>query len=196
MPNMDGIEATRQIRADTALADIPVIAMTANVSIADRERSFAAGMNDFIGKPFKPHDLYIVLANWLSVSPAPHALPVAPPEGITLADGLDIIDLSFLAEMMNGDTKKIQEFARRFVESSRADMEQIKKALETGDMDTLTEMGHRAKSPANLVGARRFANLCQVLENSARSGNLEQARDIVYQLVFLLQQISQIIEAL
>lgn len=62
MPLMDGLEATRLIRADAALAEIPVIAMTANVSGEDRERCIAAGMNDFIGKPFKGEDLYAALA--------------------------------------------------------------------------------------------------------------------------------------
>lgn len=65
MPIMDGFEATRRIRASVALAKIPVIAMTANALGEDRERCLAAGMNDFISKPFKPDSFYTVLAEWL-----------------------------------------------------------------------------------------------------------------------------------
>ncbi|MDD5179778.1 MAG: ATP-binding protein [Gallionellaceae bacterium] len=65
MPGMDGLEATRLLRADAALAGIPVIALTANASNEDRGRCLASGMNDFIGKPFKPNNLYATLAKWL-----------------------------------------------------------------------------------------------------------------------------------
>jgi len=65
MPGMDGFAATRLIRADAALAHLPVIAMTANASGADREQCIAAGMNDFISKPFKPGAFYTIIAKWI-----------------------------------------------------------------------------------------------------------------------------------
>ena len=60
MPVMDGIEATKEIRAmaDTDKAGIPIIAMTANVSIKDRNAAFAAGMNGFIKKPVDSAELF------------------------------------------------------------------------------------------------------------------------------------------
>ncbi len=71
MPDLDGFEATQQIRArekargSTGRAAIPIIALTANVFEGDRERCFSSGMNDFIAKPFKQDELYAVLARWL-----------------------------------------------------------------------------------------------------------------------------------
>ena len=65
MPVMDGYEATRRLRAVGALADMPVLAMTANASTEDRQRCLAAGMNDFISKPFKAEKLFVELAKWL-----------------------------------------------------------------------------------------------------------------------------------
>jgi two-component system sensor histidine kinase/response regulator len=62
MPLMDGLEAVRQIRADPALADTPVIALTANVLGEDRDNCLKAGMNDFIGKPFRIAEFYSTLA--------------------------------------------------------------------------------------------------------------------------------------
>ncbi|MFT3931707.1 MAG: CHASE domain-containing protein [Spongiibacteraceae bacterium] len=61
MPDIDGLEATRRIRADARFRELPIVAMTANVSQADRDRSFAAGMNDHIGKPFDLEELVTVL---------------------------------------------------------------------------------------------------------------------------------------
>ncbi|HKB59939.1 MAG TPA: ATP-binding protein [Gallionellaceae bacterium] len=65
MPVMDGLEAARQIRIDPALAQIPIIALTANVLGEDRDRCLEAGMNDFIGKPFRIAEFYTTLAAWL-----------------------------------------------------------------------------------------------------------------------------------
>jgi two-component system, sensor histidine kinase and response regulator len=64
MPVMDGIEATREIRSDPRLRNLPIIAMTANAMAADREKCLEAGMNDHIGKPIDPDQLFSVLLRW------------------------------------------------------------------------------------------------------------------------------------
>jgi two-component system, sensor histidine kinase and response regulator len=65
MPGMDGLETTRMIRTDTTLRGLPVIAMTAGASNDERQCCFAAGMDDFVGKPFRPDSLYATVAKWV-----------------------------------------------------------------------------------------------------------------------------------
>ncbi|MGM9490365.1 response regulator [Ideonella sp. YS5] len=66
MPVMDGFAATRALRERPALQDLPVIAMTANAMVGDRERAIAAGMNDHIAKPINVDEMFATLARWLA----------------------------------------------------------------------------------------------------------------------------------
>jgi CheY-like chemotaxis protein len=63
---MDGVTATGLIRASASGQQVPIIAMTANAFAEDKARCFAAGMNDFIPKPFDPDVLYATIVKWLS----------------------------------------------------------------------------------------------------------------------------------
>ncbi|MFT3850672.1 MAG: transporter substrate-binding domain-containing protein [Propionivibrio sp.] len=70
MPKMDGLAATRLIRNIAAHRRTPILAMTANAFAEDRERCLAAGMDDFIAKPFEPNTLFSTLLKWLDMRPA------------------------------------------------------------------------------------------------------------------------------
>ena len=65
MPNMDGLEATREIRKMSVAHSLPIIAMTANAFNEDRERCFEAGMDDFIAKPVEPEQMFTTSLYWL-----------------------------------------------------------------------------------------------------------------------------------
>ena len=65
MPNMDGLEATRRIRQIASCHTMPILAMTANAFAEDKASCLAAGMNDFVVKPFDPEVLFSTLLHWL-----------------------------------------------------------------------------------------------------------------------------------
>jgi PAS domain S-box-containing protein len=198
MPLLDGFEATRLIRDNPALAGTPVIAMTANASEEDRARCLAAGMDDYISKPFRPNALYATLAKWLSAQPQqepfsgrPSTLSVAT----TWAGAPNIIDLSVLSELIGDSKSEMRKFILKFMALTRKDMAEIESALKRKDLVALSALGHHNKSPARMVGAIGFANLCQALEDiGGNGGDVEQARDIVNQMRLLLDRISEQID--
>lgn len=192
MPVMDGLEAIRLVRSDPVLAGLRVIAMTANASNRDRERFLAAGMNDFIGKPFKFATLYATLVKWLPVRQLP-SIP-AEAEGATaettlLAEDSPLVDFKGLARFIGNDPIKIRDFVFRFIESTREDMAKIDAALERKDMAEIGAIAHRMATSAKMLGAQEFADLCKVLEYFQNSQNMERVQGFVNQMHSLLNSI-------
>jgi PAS domain S-box-containing protein len=76
MPVMDGYAATRALRQRPQWCELPVVAMTANAMVGDREKVLAAGMNDHIAKPIKVDELFATLARWIQGAPGRTAAPL------------------------------------------------------------------------------------------------------------------------
>ena len=77
MPGLDGLAATRRIRADASLRQPYIVAMTANATVQDRDACLSAGMNDFVSKPFRVGDLEAVLARYAAPDVDPGATGTA-----------------------------------------------------------------------------------------------------------------------
>src|SRR6185295_13607827 len=95
MPELDGIEATRRIRAEARFAKLPIIAMTAHAMVEERERCIAVGMVDHITKPIDPRVMFQTLSRWVRPVPAsPAAAPrpktAAPQDRLPQIEGLDV----------------------------------------------------------------------------------------------------------
>jgi len=195
MPEMDGLEATRLLRADSAMQGLRIIAMTANIQQADRDSCYAAGMDDFITKPFSPEQFYTTIAKWLPqhgktvVKPAPATETSA--EIPAMPNDPEIIDLSVLAKLVGNDPATIREFALKFIGSAERGVAEIEATLEQEDMPALAALGHRIKSAARMAGAMGFADLCQQLEQGNKGGSIEQMRDIASRLRPLLERIKE-----
>jgi two-component system sensor histidine kinase/response regulator len=218
MPEMDGLEATRRIRADDAIAETLIIAMTANTRSEDRKSCIAAGMDDLLTKPILPDLLYATLANWLTNgarSPRPISLPQAG-EGnkVSLREfhvrqsyqvdttatphktqgDSEIIDLAVLSRTVGHDQEQVRKYAIKFLATAQEGLDGLEAALKDTDMKALAALGHRIKSSARIVGAIGFANLCQALEQSGLT--MEQAEKIVADMARLLALIKGTIEGI
>jgi signal transduction histidine kinase/CheY-like chemotaxis protein/HPt (histidine-containing phosphotransfer) domain-containing protein len=203
MPVMDGLEATRRIRADARLAGLRVLAMTATATSDERERCLAAGMDDFIAKPIQPALLVRTVAAWLparrvhdggrdggddgddgGTARRPHA---------ALAGDPAIIDLSMLAQVLGYQPDKIRNFAQKFLQSAGAGLAELDAALAAGDIGRIRELGHRLKAAARTVGAIGMGELCERMEQLPPAGPAAErdARALIGQLRPLLEQIRE-----
>ncbi len=188
MPELDGLEATRMLRADPLTANLRIIALTANAQQSDKDMCHAAGMDDFITKPFLPEQFYATIAKWL-VGELATTEPTQAVAAVTESADTDIIDLAVLAKIVGNDPAKLKKFALKFIESADKGMTEIETALAQEDLAALAAVGHRMKSSAKTVGAMGFAELCHALELLRNGGNLQQAKGIITNLHLVLEQI-------
>ena len=165
MPDMDGYEVTRRIRQNSAWARLPIIAMTAHAMARDRERCLAAGMDDYIAKPFDPEELYLVLARHLApAASAPRALAPTPPahSGLSLEIGL---------RRCMGRTDLYRRIAQRFVETRGALPQDLAAHLAAGQSAEAVRVAHTLISSAGTLGAERLSALARTLQNSLEAGD-------------------------
>ncbi len=176
MPVMDGLQATRAIRALHGMAGLPIVAMTANAMDADRQRCLDAGMNDFLVKPIDPDSLWGCLSRWIQATQAPVAAsPVAagrtPASALQAGggaalphhiDGLDVAD--GLARMM-GKQALYLKMLRRYADGQAGCARGIRDALAQGDRATAHRLAHTSKAVSGNVGARVAAQHAAALEH-------------------------------
>ena len=191
MPVMDGLNAVKLIRSDPAMAGLSVIAMTANASDSERDYFLTLGMDDFISKPFNHILLYTTVAKYLS-SRSQHSssdvMMAATNTDTTLKRINTLNDFSNLAEMFDNDPQEINEFISKSIVSLREDVARIKAAVALKDMVEVRAIAHRIYTPAMMIGAVEFADICNLLR---QSDNAERAQRFVKQTSQLLKDIEQ-----
>jgi len=174
MPVMDGYEATRAMRADARWRELPVIAMTANAMVGDREKVLAAGMNDHVAKPIKVDELFATLVRWVRREPMPAPKPEAgqgaPAAGapwpvlpgidgaIPMAAGIDPAEPLY-ARLLGLFLQQQVGFAERF-----------RAACAVADMASAQLIAHDLKSLAATLGAERVRAAADALEQACVNG--------------------------
>jgi PAS domain S-box-containing protein len=173
MPVMDGLEATRRLRASAEHAGLPIIAMTANALPEDTDACLQAGMNDFEAKPFEPARLYATIARHAGAGAAPTAH-----SEIDLPLTSDEFDPDRLAGLLHGDAEKIARFSRKYIDTAGPAVGQIVAAGDGADWAAVGRLAHSLKSSSATVGAAALASTCQELESACTHGDLTRARQL------------------
>ncbi|NID09890.1 PAS domain S-box protein [Fibrivirga algicola] len=158
MPVMDGIEATRIIRSN--LSDsLPVIALTAFAVKGDSEKFIAAGMSDYLSKPFEENQLLAVVARWLAKSKGPAQLQQT--------QKTPLFDLSMLERMANGDQAFIAKMTSLFVDYGPTSVQEIDAAYALGDYETVRRVAHRIKPSIDNLGIKVLKDDIRTIEKEA-----------------------------
>lgn len=162
MPVMDGFEATKAIRmGDKTTRDLPIIALSANATPKMIEKCIQSGMNDHLGKPFNPDELYAVLEKYLK----PDKKKVATLGGPSLLGRTyKVVDLSFLAKVSGNDQVFINDVVSSFLQTTPPLLEGIQEGLQAGDTKKMAQLIHRVKPSLTMIGLGKTKELADYLE--------------------------------
>ncbi|GIL41312.1 response regulator [Roseiterribacter gracilis] len=180
MPVMDGLEATRRLRAlPGAVARTPVIAMTANAMAGDREIYLGAGMDDYVSKPFDPEEFLSVVSRWIgngqSDGPRPARLDTASAHAAVAAPVLDPARLTTIHSLMAAD--EFDTLLNSFIANSGERVANILAALAADDLQAAAAAAHGLRGAAGNFGASRMAATLSAFERLCEAGTIEPARE-------------------
>jgi len=171
MPVMDGLEATRRIRADRAFDSLPIIAMTASAMTSDRDLCLQAGMNDQVTKPIDVPELFATLRRWVrGGAPAAAETPLQ-----VAGDHLPGIDLKGAIERL-GSPALVRKFLNSFRKENLETMQHLYDAMARGDDQLARRIVHTVKGVGGNLGTMDLCNASMALEAAIKVADADHLR--------------------
>lgn len=186
MPVLDGLTATRLIRRELGLADMPIIALTAGALSSERPRAIAAGMNDFITKPFDPLRLVHCVRDQARRASSQKNIPVplaaaAASTAMSLWPTMDGVDYAGVRAMLGGDAELFRSLLGRLI-NDFADVTLPRTASKPGSLAGQAARMHKLKGSAGILGLNLVQQLAATIEVACDAGNLESLELLKQQL--------------
>ncbi|MSQ48072.1 MAG: response regulator [Deltaproteobacteria bacterium] len=224
MPEMDGFEATKAIRSQEAATTsttrprLPIIALTANAMTGDQELCLAAGMDDYLSKPFSQEQLRKVLSRWLpQTAQQGNAQKIIPVSALRPSQGVEqrqsgagapgpektsvngILDPHALDQIRTlqrpGKPNIIHRLVGSYLKDSVSLIETIRVAIAQNDPPTLHRAAHTLKSTSATVGAQSLAKLCQNLEDIGQANTTDNAAALMSAIEREYQQVATALQS-
>jgi len=197
MPVLDGLSATKAIRANPKFRDLPIVAMTANAMVSDREKCLEAGMNDHIAKPIDPDQLFATLARWIRTRPGERTKP--PDRIVSCQDEVGFpqisgVDHEGALKRVGGNQRLLRNLLAQFVIKEAGASEEVSTALRAGDRKLAERLAHTVKGVAANIGIISVSSAAAKLEKAIReedgalSALLEEFRITLRRQVEAIQQ--------
>jgi signal transduction histidine kinase/CheY-like chemotaxis protein/HPt (histidine-containing phosphotransfer) domain-containing protein len=204
MPVMGGLEATRLIRTFPQAQDIPIIALTANTYEEDRKHCKEAGMNDFVGKPVDPLELFATILKWLPKASDVH-LPVlqAPRPQSTTEDSPLTVQLRALQGLsldqglnsVRGDVGWYWKLLLEFLSFHADDMLHVRKSIERHQQSNAIRLAHTLKGAAATLGLIDLKEQALQLESALMNG-LTDIQAVAERIETTMQRLTQAVRSI
>ena len=191
MPVMDGFAATAAIRREERELGrgrvLPIIAITANALQGDREACLAAGMDDYLSKPFTQQELAAVIGRWIALPLAAtvhhgDAPPRLPPASVEVIQrevvNRGALDKIRMLSRERGDAL-VQKVIAAYVDDTPQQLSTLRHAIDGFDTGNVRRIAHTLKSASANVGAEALAALCKAMEQLGRTDTTEGADAIM-----------------
>jgi two-component system sensor histidine kinase/response regulator len=197
MPEMDGYEATGEIRRrEGAGRHLPIVAMTAHAMPEDRARCFAVGMDDYLTKPVAMDDLRQVLTRWRGHGTPRSSADPGPVAGAVTHDVLDVFDKQQALLHAGGDPSLLLDLIRIFQGENDKLLAEIRRGLLADDPAAVERGAHRMKGSLGTLAAPTARAAASQLENLGRSGQLSNAASALAALEQALSNLSSHLTAI
>jgi two-component system, sensor histidine kinase and response regulator len=170
MPILDGLSATRLIRTRPEFEGLPIVALTAHLIEAAREEYAAAGLDDQLGKPFTPAELYKKVARWVNLRKQVPLRPVhsdlsQSPEATTRE-----FDWANALARFGNRQDRLNHWLRSFVAERRTAGQEILARIDNDDLAGAGKIAHALKGVSGTLGLLRLHHACSLLEADLISG--------------------------
>ncbi|GAA0700097.1 hypothetical protein GCM10009104_31230 [Marinobacterium maritimum] len=184
MPEMDGLEATRAIRAmEEPASGVIIIAMTAHTFEEERTRCLEAGMNDYLTKPIDRQRLLATITHWFA-DKKDYDMPAGDDkawQSLTESDAVDERTLAQLAEDIG--VQRVPELVNIFIQDARSRLAQFEEALQHLSLDKLQREAHSLASSGATYGLPELHRLARTVEQACRDGDQEMIAASADQLI-------------
>lgn len=194
MPDLNGLEATRQICARWPRNERPhIVGMTGLTADADRNAGLAAGMDDYIGKPLTRQRLAATLAalGFSTVPTEPIDVSVATAPSVIPQTAAPVLDEQILNQWAQTDRQRAVAIADEFLRTLPTMLAALQTAVKTGDAPALARAAHSLKSASMGVGALATGTLAADLETRGRAGTLAGVENALAQIEALRAPLQQ-----
>jgi polar amino acid transport system substrate-binding protein len=187
MAVMDGYEATLEIRKQKKHDNLPILAMTANAMVGDRDKAFEVGMNDHVAKPINPQQLFSALVKW--IKPGTRKIPEhlqnqesKAVSDIDLPENIPGFDIKTGLARVGGNKKLYRDLLVKFYRGNQAITDQIQEALDKSDIELAERLAHTLKGVSGNIGAVDIPETAETVEMRIKDGNLDGISDLIQTL--------------